>query len=136
MVIGTDYRVILSNRPRGQEQRFCYQLSHHRETPCDGSEHPCPLDAVLQEKAQAAVIHQHFNAQGEARHVELLASPLRDENGAITAIIESAHDITERLNAETALREINEPGIARAGAGCEKFETERVDAQARRRRWK
>ncbi len=133
MVIGTDYRVILSNRPRGQEQRFCYQLSHHRESPCDGREHPCPLDAVLQEKAQAAVVHQHFNAQGEARHVELLASPLRDENGVITAIIESARDITDRLNAEVALREINETLESRVQKQVAKnLETERMLMQQAR----
>ncbi len=116
MVIGTDYRVILSNHPggesglqaAGQEPRFCYQISHRRETPCDSKEHPCPLEAALKSDKPAAVIHEHFNAAGEARHVELLASPLKDRDGKVFAIIESARDITERLNTDRALRELNE----------------------------
>ncbi|MEN6628054.1 MAG: GAF domain-containing protein, partial [Sulfuricella sp.] len=110
MVINADYHVMLSNRassPGGQQQ-FCYQMSHQRETPCDGGEHQCPLGAVLKEKRQIAVIHEHFDAQGEPHHIELMASPLFNEDGTIIGIIESARDITERLLAEKALRDLNE----------------------------
>lgn len=110
MVINADYRVMFSNRANSQggQQQFCYQISHQRETPCDGREHQCPLGTVLKEKRQVAVVHEHVNAQGEPRHIELMASPLLSEDGTIIGIIESARDITERLLAEKALRELNE----------------------------
>lgn len=110
MVISTDYHVMLSNRAssQGKQQQFCYQISHQRETPCDGGEHQCPLGAVLKEKRQVAVVHEHINARGESRHIELMASPLFSENGTIIGIIESARDITERRLAEKNLLELNE----------------------------
>jgi hypothetical protein len=54
-VIGTDYHVMLMNRAAREfsfadtgtsTPVFCYQVSHQREGPCNGIEHPCPLKRV------------------------------------------------------------------------------------------
>ena len=114
VVIGLDYRVLLMNlaarsylppdAPAGQEF-FCYQVSHHRDSPCDGAEHPCPLQEVQRTGAAATVVHRHSQACGEERCLELQASPLWSENGTLKGIIEAGRDITERLKAEEKLRE-------------------------------
>jgi len=108
MVIGRDYRVLLTNRPGGAEPRYCYRISHHRDSPCDSAEHPCPLRTVLETRQVATVIHEHFNEAGEPRLVELLASPLQDATGEIVGIIESARDITERKRIADALQKSEE----------------------------
>jgi len=114
MVIGKDYRIMLLNRvaqaltSRTDKQTlFCYQLSHQRETPCDGKEHLCPLDTVIREKRQVTVVHEHIDSNGNPRLIELLASPLLDKDKAVIGVIESARDITERKLAEEELKRSN-----------------------------
>jgi diguanylate cyclase (GGDEF)-like protein/PAS domain S-box-containing protein len=114
MVIGRDYRILMANRaarpstaPLPVSAR-CHELSHHRATPCDGAEHACPLQQALTTQGTVKVIHEHFDAAGAVRLVELLASPLRDASGAVIGIIESAHDITDSRRAAAALQEAHD----------------------------
>lgn len=53
-------------------------------------------------------MHQHYNAKGEQRVVELHASPLWNEDGSLRAIVESTRDVTERVLAEAELKEKHE----------------------------
>jgi diguanylate cyclase (GGDEF)-like protein/PAS domain S-box-containing protein len=111
MVIGRDYRILMANRaarPAGAPlapTARCHEISHHRATPCDGSEHICPLQQALAGDGAVQVVHEHFDAAGEARLVELRASPLRDPGDTVIGIIESAHDITDSRRAAAALQE-------------------------------
>ena len=119
MVIAPDHRVRLVNRaarklspvdsPRWNEPVLCYQISHRRATPCQGSEHPCPLEQVRESGMPTTVIHEHFRVDGERRFVEILASPLWGPDGVFQGIVESVRDITDRIAAEKELR------LARAG---------------------
>ncbi|HID61294.1 MAG TPA: GAF domain-containing protein, partial [Anaerolineae bacterium] len=112
MVIGLDYQVKLMNRAvrenylraGASESLCCYQVSHHRDTPCDGKEHPCPLAQVRESLHSVTVVHEHYRQDGEKRFVEIIASPLFEKDGILTGIIESACDITERKRAEEYLQ--------------------------------
>lgn len=112
MVIGLDYRIMLANRPAialtpaVKNDLRCHQLSHHRDTPCDGSEHPCPLQRVLAGEQVVSVVHRHFDVAGATRLVELTATPLHNETGTIIGIVESTHDITERMLVEEQIRQL------------------------------
>jgi len=117
VVIGPDHRVELMNRAarqfssggaRASESLLCYQILHHRETLCDGVEHPCPLEQVRDTGQQVTVVHEHYQANGERRLVEIIASPLWGEDGAFQGIIESIRDITERRHAKEALQEAHD----------------------------
>jgi PAS domain S-box-containing protein len=112
MAIDTDYRVLLMNRAAREfsspgalapEPYLCYQLSHRRETPCDGNEHPCPLEEVRDSGRPVTVVHEHFWANGERRVVEVMAAPFLGADGAFLGIIESIVDITERELAQDEL---------------------------------
>ena len=114
MLIGTDYQVLLMNRAaRGylaeseqlEGRRYCYQVSHHSATPCSGEEHPCPLKEVQRTGQSVTVVHYHLLGDGSGRYYELQASPLWNDDGSLASIIESARDITDRIKAETLLRE-------------------------------
>ena len=113
-VIGLDYGVRLMNKAakgyltdtmNEDGPLFCYQVSHHQESPCNSSEHPCPLQEVQRTGRAVNVVHEHKLPNGEMRSFELLASPLWDEEGELSGIIESARDITDRLKVEDDLRE-------------------------------
>lgn len=114
MVIDTDYRVQLMNRAASQfsspqlgpsRSILCYQLSHMRDTPCDGTQHPCPLSQVQASGESVTVVHEHYRASGERRIVEVIASPLWGSDHVCYGIIESARDITDRVQAERSLQQ-------------------------------
>jgi diguanylate cyclase (GGDEF)-like protein len=113
MVINRDYTVSLLNRSArslvnenkiaDKKHPKCYEISHHRTTPCEGASHPCPLQKVIEEAEPVKVIHNHFSANGEDVYVEITASPLFDGAGEFYALVESAHDITELINTQKDL---------------------------------
>jgi signal transduction histidine kinase len=134
MVIGTDYRVRLMNRAAREfssadakvpQPTLCYQVSHWRTEPCDGTEHPCPLEQVRQSGQPVTVVHQHYQADGEPRHVEVIASPLWGADGSFEGIIESVRDITQRKRDEEALQQYAERLRALAARLAEVAEVER-----------
>ena len=110
MIIDTDYQVRMMNRTaRGQSTRetepkhmFCYQVSHGLDTPCNGVEHSCPLDQVLESRRQVTVTHEHFHPTGEKMLVEIVASPLFGSDNSIKGIIETMWDITDQTRAKEA----------------------------------
>ncbi len=112
MVIDEDYHVELMNKAAREfmtgdslspEPVLCYQISHKRETPCDGIEHPCPLKEVVHTNQSVTLEHKHLQASGEWRLVEFVAAPLMEAGGAFQGIIEVMRDITEQKQAEEAL---------------------------------
>ncbi len=113
MVIGLDYQIKLINRvlrenylnQNTQTPMMCFSLSHKQDVPCNGPAHYCPLHEVKEKLMPVSVTHEHMNKSGETRIVEILASPLLDDQGRITGIIEATRDVTDRVHAETLLRE-------------------------------
>jgi diguanylate cyclase (GGDEF)-like protein/PAS domain S-box-containing protein len=113
-VISLDYRVLRVNNAAmhiAQVQNLdhdnicCYQLAHQREQPCSGDDHPCPLQMVLQTRMPCKVIHKHISEAGVKRKYELSVNPLFNEQGEITCVIETLHDITEHLDLLDELKE-------------------------------
>ena len=112
MVIGTDYEVVVANlsarefsigESHGSMPMYCYQISHRRENPCDGIEHPCPIQTVRDSGQPVTVVHEHFQANGEKRFVEVVAAPFWTADGSFSGIIESMRDITEYKRTEGAM---------------------------------
>ncbi|MFK5893477.1 MAG: diguanylate cyclase [Pseudomonadota bacterium] len=118
MVINIDYSISLMNESAKQlahpefiadlKHPKCYEVSHHRNQPCNGKNDPCPLKMVIEQKQAIRVTHNHPLANGESQYVELSAKPLLDDEGNVYAIVESAHDITFHLNNHKQLSEQKE----------------------------
>jgi len=110
LIIDTDRHVRMMNRTaRDQYSRelgtlplFCYQVSHNQDTPCDGVEHTCPLEQVLESRCRVSVTHEHFYPTGEKRVVEIVASPLFGSDKSIKGIVETMWDITDQTRAKEA----------------------------------
>jgi PAS domain S-box-containing protein len=111
-VIGADYQVKLMNCAAREfsigdavasEPLYCYQISHQREVPCKGIEHPCPMERVRELGQPITVVHKHYHATGEERFVELTASPIWGADGTFQGIVETVRDITDRMSIEETL---------------------------------
>ena len=115
MVISRDYSIQLMNQVARDSVQAefvadsnsprCHEVSHHSHRPCDGNSHPCPLKQVLESGETVTVVHQHPAADGSIAFVELIASPLRDEHGKVSGIIEISRDITSYLSTQRELEE-------------------------------
>ncbi len=109
LVIGADYRVRMMNRAArifggaGREGDCCYVLSHGCNEPCAERNEPCPLEEVRREGQALRMEHLHRRQDGRSRVCELIASPLWDEEGTVTGIIEPFRNITDRKKMEADL---------------------------------
>ncbi|MEO5365276.1 MAG: ATP-binding protein, partial [Magnetococcus sp. WYHC-3] len=82
----------------------CHWLTHRRDTPCDGSDHACPIQEVLRTGQTAQVEHHHMGITGETLFMELRCSPLFDDTGRVTRVVETQRDMTRRHLLEMRLR--------------------------------
>ncbi len=78
----------------------CHKLTHHRDTPCDGYEHPCPLKEVVKTREVVQYEHVHYDHEGKPRLFEVHGYPIFDETGNVSQMIEYSLDITKRKKAE------------------------------------
>ena len=114
MVINKDFTVSLMNSAAKEmiNKKFindpdlpkCYEISHHKDTPCDDEIHKCPLQSTCISKTKEKYVHKHKNNSGNDVIVEITTSPVLDENEDVFAIIESIHDITELKTMQDKLR--------------------------------
>jgi len=111
LVIDRNYQIVMANKAVRQaatcdpvsKHLCCHQVSHHQDHPCVGSNDPCPLPLVLERKQPINITHTHYTASGEARWVDITASPIFDDNGEVIQMIESCKDITLQKIAENEL---------------------------------
>jgi diguanylate cyclase (GGDEF)-like protein len=113
MVISKDYEILLMNKSvkNKLDETFiqdlnhpkCYEVSHHRTTPCEGKEHICPLKEVLEKQKAVNVTHNH-STKKESNFIELSATPYYDEINNVLGIIEVGRDITKNIKRQQELK--------------------------------
>lgn len=108
----SDYTIKMANSAAGlksaSESTTCYALTHRSKKPCEGTEHPCPVEEVKKTRKLVIVEHIHYDEKGNAKNIEVHANPIFDNQGNVVQVIEYCLDITERRRAEEALRESEE----------------------------
>ncbi len=77
----------------------CYEVSYHRDSPCEGENHRCPLKDVIESKKATTVVHKHK----DGRYIEIGATPLIDEDDRCVGIVEISRDITKHITAKERL---------------------------------
>ena len=88
--------------------RFCYELSHRFDAPCDQHGEECRLRDVFETGEACNCHHIHTVADGRRIDVDILLSPLKDEAGQVTHVIEAMRDVSDLFEAHRALRESQE----------------------------
>ncbi len=120
MVVDRDYRIIQANEAvlirhnkRRQEVigKYCYEISHGRSEVCRLPYHQCPIKAVWETGKPAQVTHVHvYYAEGEKRerYLDIIASPITDNQGNVTAVTELMRDATEAKELELRIAQAHE----------------------------
>ncbi len=126
MVIGSDYRVLDINDPMlekfGLERenavgRYCYEITHHQNTPCSGEEHPCPLILTLESRRPSQTTHVHLDKDNNKIFYSISCYPLLD-NGKVIGAIEISRDITRDINLQKLMMQQEKlASIGRLSAG-------------------
>jgi two-component system, NtrC family, response regulator HydG len=90
ILMDREYRVVAANthyvRCCGAGQacsvigRFCYEVSHGYDVPCDRMGEPCPRQAASASGQLERCVHVHHSAKG-AEHVEVEITPLSGATG-------------------------------------------------------
>ncbi len=105
LVIDRDFRIVTANKAyctwinKHRDEisgRHCYEISHKLFKPCYEKGEDCAVNRVFETGAPHTALHKHEDAKGNILYVETKAFPLRDGSGAVTAAIETIHNITER----------------------------------------
>lgn len=100
IALDTDYRILAANEAyrrtygdgRPLHGRFCYEVSHHYNVPCDQAGESCPMANCLGNGQAQRVLHLHHTPRGE-EHVDVMTRPVRDEQGRISYVIEVMREI-------------------------------------------
>ncbi len=103
------YQIIYANSATEKfgeitKQSTCYELTHNRNTPCNGKEHDCPLLHVKTSKEPVKAEHVHYDRDGQPHYFEMRAYPIFNEYGDVVHMVEYSLDITDRKEAEMTLK--------------------------------
>jgi two-component system NarL family sensor kinase len=111
LIVDCDYKIVLANLATQKRLckdkdslvgKHCYQVISNRKEPCNSPIWICPLKKVIQTGSAITITHpQHM--PGSDHYIELTAYPLRDKNGAITAIAELRRDVTAQRELESQM---------------------------------
>ena len=119
LVIDKDYRIIDCNeavlRRHGKRReevigQHCYEISHGLPELCRPPHHECPIVAVRQTGKPARVTHIHVyhpDDDRRERYLDIIASPITDGEGNVTAVAELMRDVTEGKVLELKIAEVH-----------------------------
>jgi len=106
MIISPSYQIIDVNKtlakklglePSALIGRYCYEISHGQNTPCEGEKHPCPLAQTLKTRKSSKTTHIHHDSNNKELHYSISCYPVF-EDGEIAGVLEISRDITRDIN--------------------------------------
>jgi two-component system NtrC family sensor kinase len=106
MIISPGYQIIdvnetlakkLGLEPGDLIGRYCYEVSHNQDTPCEGKAHPCPLVQTLKTRKSSKTTHIHHDSDNKELHYSISCYPIF-EGGKIAGVLEISKDITRDIN--------------------------------------
>ncbi len=112
IVIDKNYNIIDANSSLVKTTGFpiseivgkkCHKISHNSDLPCCDIGQGCALQNVFETGDPKLIRHTHKDNNGSPVYVDVLFSPVKDEIGRVTKVIESIHDITDLLSTQEAL---------------------------------
>jgi PAS domain S-box-containing protein len=127
IVIDRDYRILSANRAFcnlvGLNEdlvvgRFCHEVTHKKSRPCFLSSEVCPVKDTFEAGTIQTAMHTHEGPSGDKQYVELKTYPITDASGAITSVIETVTDVTEKRKLQEQLAQSQKmESVARLAGG-------------------
>jgi PAS domain S-box-containing protein len=105
IVIDRDYRILTANNAYCSQVgepceavigKHCYEISHKTARPCYEEGEECAVRQVFATGTPHTALHRHPDARGALLYVETKAFPIKDSTGAVTSVIETVNNITEK----------------------------------------
>ncbi|MBU3949730.1 MAG: response regulator [Proteobacteria bacterium] len=97
--------------------KFCYEITHHRNIPCSGDEHPCPLVESIANRKSSQSTHIHLDKESNEIYCLISCYPLI-ENEKVTGVIELSRDVTRDVNMQKSMLQQDKlASIGRLAAG-------------------
>ena len=124
MIIGPDFRVRQVNnavlRRLGTPAvhivgQPCFWVSHGADEPCHLPWCECPLKSVLETGQSISAVHTHWESQVDEdseRWVEIVTSPIWDNCGRVTEVIELVRDVSESKRLQKEILKANRELLA------------------------
>lgn len=115
LVIGNDNRIIEANeavlRNHGKQRQniigqLCYEVSHGLPDICHAPYHECPIREVWETGKPHRVTHAHIyeiNGEITTRFLDIIASPIKNKDGDVIAVVELLRDVTAAKETENQL---------------------------------
>ena len=113
LVIDRDYRIrdinnsALKTLGVAREKaigHYCYEISHHLGAPCHEHGEQCPLGRVFETDESVNCHHLHVGTDGTRVYVDILMSPMKDEEGNVTHVVAAARDVTDLFESREELQ--------------------------------
>ena len=80
--------------------RRCHEVRYGLDRPCSEYNKPCYFEEVKKRRKTISTIHEYENEEGETRYEVITVSPILDESGNITKVLETSRDVTDRIALE------------------------------------
>lgn len=102
-----NYQILSANKAATKQLKLrkkdligkrCYEVTHHKLTPCEPPNDVCPIKEMLTTGKSITVEHQHFDQENRRIDVEVSVHPVKDKTGKIVQIVHIDRDITSRKN--------------------------------------
>jgi len=113
IIIDSDFKIISANKAYCKQVKcinenivgkHCYEVSHHREKPCFEAGEECAPSRTFKTGNPSLAIHTHYDSEDNPVYIETRSYPIKDQSGAVTAVIETLNNITEVRKLEEQLR--------------------------------
>jgi PAS domain S-box-containing protein len=117
LIIDRDFRIVDANKDFlatvGLKRDeviglHCYEILHGYDKRCQHYREKCLLPKLLKTGKPRTCRHQHNHSDGTKIWVDLLLSPIKDEKGKVTRVIQTIRDATDLVAAEETLRELQQ----------------------------
>jgi|GEM_PF-331179 len=105
IVVDKDYRILVANKAYCNQVGSnvekiiglpCYEVSHKINRPCHEEGEECATYKAIETGKPHSALHHHKNADGNILYIETKAFPIKNASGAVTSVIETINNITEK----------------------------------------
>lgn len=105
VVIDRNYNILHANSAAAATIRLekaeiigkkCYETLHGNTSLCQDAEVVCPMHEVFGKGRTSQVLHKHVDSSGTEQYIDITASPIKDVDGRIIAMVETYRNLMQR----------------------------------------